>query len=188
MVKYAHNLMANIPFPNAWTHVALAISLLPQRRWKKLKKQCWNCTATDQTWKMVIQYLMWDVVGDRWHYTLPRSTLTAELQESAIPQLKRLTLRKSAGMLLDIPFLALRPYALALKNLIKQMTLWWKRYWACELDKYCMMIKITFFSSLVRDLQLQNINTIVADISTFEMEASYDRIFSIGMFEVRICE
>nr|XP_023879214.1 (S)-coclaurine N-methyltransferase-like isoform X1 [Quercus suber]POE77100.1 (s)-coclaurine n-methyltransferase [Quercus suber] len=34
-----------------------------------------------------------------------------------------------------------------------------------------------------RDLQLQNVEIIVADISIFEMEASYDRIFSIEMFE-----
>ncbi|XP_022139475.1 (S)-coclaurine N-methyltransferase isoform X2 [Momordica charantia] len=34
-----------------------------------------------------------------------------------------------------------------------------------------------------RDLQLHNVNIIVADISTFEMEAEYDRIFSIEMFE-----
>ena len=35
-----------------------------------------------------------------------------------------------------------------------------------------------------RELHLQNVEIIVADISTFEMEASYDRIFSIEMFEV----
>ncbi|KAL3838623.1 hypothetical protein ACJIZ3_023214 [Penstemon smallii] len=34
-----------------------------------------------------------------------------------------------------------------------------------------------------RDLQLNNVKVIVADISTFDMEASYDRIFSIEMFE-----
>ncbi|XP_028807031.1 (S)-coclaurine N-methyltransferase [Neltuma alba] len=34
-----------------------------------------------------------------------------------------------------------------------------------------------------RDLMLQNVEIIVADISTFEMDASYDRIFSIEMFE-----
>ena len=52
-----------------------------------------------------------------------------------------------------------------------------------------MIIKITFLCcSLVRDLQLQNLNIIVADISTFEMETSYDRIFSIEMFEVSIYE
>ncbi|KAK7840059.1 (s)-coclaurine n-methyltransferase, partial [Quercus suber] len=33
------------------------------------------------------------------------------------------------------------------------------------------------------DLQLQNVKIIVADISVIEMEASYDRIFSIEMFE-----
>ncbi|XP_058781118.1 (S)-coclaurine N-methyltransferase-like [Vicia villosa] len=33
------------------------------------------------------------------------------------------------------------------------------------------------------ELQLQNVDIVVADISTFEMEASYDRIFSIEMFE-----
>ncbi|BBG95068.1 S-adenosyl-L-methionine-dependent methyltransferases superfamily protein [Prunus dulcis] len=34
-----------------------------------------------------------------------------------------------------------------------------------------------------RNLQLQNVEIIVADVSTFAMEASYDRIFSIEMFE-----
>lgn len=34
-----------------------------------------------------------------------------------------------------------------------------------------------------RDLQLHNVEIIVADISTFDMEACYDRIFSIEMFE-----
>jgi (S)-coclaurine N-methyltransferase len=48
-----------------------------------------------------------------------------------------------------------------------------------------MMIKITLLHlPLARELQLQNVDIIVADISTLEMEASYDRIFSIGMFEV----
>lgn len=35
-----------------------------------------------------------------------------------------------------------------------------------------------------RDLQLRNLDVIVADISTFDMDATYDRIFSIEMFEV----
>ncbi|KAK4787730.1 hypothetical protein SAY86_011563 [Trapa natans] len=34
-----------------------------------------------------------------------------------------------------------------------------------------------------KNLQLDNVEIIVADISTFEMDASYDRIFSIEMFE-----
>ncbi|XP_044463465.1 (S)-coclaurine N-methyltransferase [Mangifera indica] len=34
-----------------------------------------------------------------------------------------------------------------------------------------------------RNLHLQNVEIIVADISTFEMDASYDRIYSIEMFE-----
>ncbi|MCL7036210.1 hypothetical protein MKW94_030593 [Papaver nudicaule] len=34
-----------------------------------------------------------------------------------------------------------------------------------------------------RELQLQNVEIIVADISTFDMEGSYDRIVSIEMFE-----
>ncbi|KAH8504577.1 hypothetical protein H0E87_011995 [Populus deltoides] len=34
-----------------------------------------------------------------------------------------------------------------------------------------------------RDLQLQIVEIIVADISTFEMDVSYDRIHCIGMFE-----
>lgn len=35
-----------------------------------------------------------------------------------------------------------------------------------------------------REHQLQNVEIIVADISIFDMEASFDRIFSIEMFEV----
>lgn len=38
-----------------------------------------------------------------------------------------------------------------------------------------------------RDLQLQNLDVIVADICTFDMDATYDRIFSIEMFEVSKC-
>lgn len=38
--------------------------------------------------------------------------------------------------------------------------------------------------SYCRDLQLSNIDIIVADISNFEMEASFDRVISIEMFEV----
>ncbi|PON95978.1 S-adenosyl-L-methionine-dependent methyltransferase [Trema orientale] len=34
-----------------------------------------------------------------------------------------------------------------------------------------------------RDLELDNVEIVVADISTFEMEGSFDRIFSIEMFE-----
>ncbi|XP_057432251.1 (S)-coclaurine N-methyltransferase-like [Lotus japonicus] len=40
-----------------------------------------------------------------------------------------------------------------------------------------------FIEEKCQDLQLQNLEIIVADISTFEMEASYDRIISIEMFE-----
>ncbi|XP_045800109.1 (S)-coclaurine N-methyltransferase-like isoform X1 [Trifolium pratense] len=40
-----------------------------------------------------------------------------------------------------------------------------------------------FIEEKCLELQLQNVDIIVADISTFEMEASYDRIFSIEMFE-----
>ncbi|OMO86506.1 Mycolic acid cyclopropane synthase [Corchorus olitorius] len=40
-----------------------------------------------------------------------------------------------------------------------------------------------FIDEQCRDHQLQNVEIIVADISTFEMEGSYDRIYSIEMFE-----
>lgn len=45
-------------------------------------------------------------------------------------------------------------------------------------------LDLTFIYVLSRELKLDNVKIIVADISTFEMEASYDRIFSIEMFEV----
>ncbi|OMO66976.1 Mycolic acid cyclopropane synthase [Corchorus capsularis] len=40
-----------------------------------------------------------------------------------------------------------------------------------------------FIDEQCREHQLQNVEIIVADISTFEMEGSYDRIYSIEMFE-----
>ncbi|KAG6389344.1 hypothetical protein SASPL_150812 [Salvia splendens] len=48
------------------------------------------------------------------------------------------------------------------------------------LELYCERSQI---KTDTLDLELQNVEIIVADISTFEMEASYDRIFSIEMFE-----
>ncbi|KAH7523847.1 (S)-coclaurine N-methyltransferase [Ziziphus jujuba] len=54
----------------------------------------------------------------------------------------------------------------------------------------CMITGITdlisqkeYIDEQCRDLQLRNVDIIVADVGTFEMEASYDRIFSIGTFE-----
>ncbi|CAL0319086.1 unnamed protein product [Lupinus luteus] len=40
-----------------------------------------------------------------------------------------------------------------------------------------------YIEERIRDLQLQNLDIIVADIRTFEMERSFDRIISIEMFE-----
>ncbi|CAL5350448.1 unnamed protein product [Camellia sinensis] len=42
---------------------------------------------------------------------------------------------------------------------------------------------ITMHASFHRDLLLQNLEVIVADIGTFDIDASHDRIFSIEMFE-----
>jgi cyclopropane fatty-acyl-phospholipid synthase-like methyltransferase len=44
--------------------------------------------------------------------------------------------------------------------------------------------KLVSWFRFFRDLQLQIVEIIVADISTFEKDASYDRIHCIGMFEV----
>lgn len=41
-----------------------------------------------------------------------------------------------------------------------------------------------YLISSYRDLQLFNVEIIVADISKFEMEATFDRVISIEMFEV----
>jgi cyclopropane fatty-acyl-phospholipid synthase-like methyltransferase len=38
--------------------------------------------------------------------------------------------------------------------------------------------------SCSREIELSNVEIIVADISKFEMERSFDRIISIEMFEV----
>lgn len=41
------------------------------------------------------------------------------------------------------------------------------------------------FSEFCSDRQLSNVDVIVADISNYDMEGSFDRIFSIEMFEVK---
>lgn len=59
-----------------------------------------------------------------------------------------------------------------------------KKYASCRVTGICnSTTQKEYIEERCRDLQLQNLEIIVADISTFEMEASYDRIFSIEMFE-----
>ncbi|KAL5189881.1 (S)-coclaurine N-methyltransferase [Glycine soja] len=59
-----------------------------------------------------------------------------------------------------------------------------KNYTNCRVTGICnSTTQKAYIEEKCRDLQLQNLNIIVADISTFEMETSYDRIFSIEMFE-----
>ncbi|GLT75955.1 hypothetical protein SLA2020_476440 [Shorea laevis] len=59
-----------------------------------------------------------------------------------------------------------------------------KKYPKCTITGICNSVtQKAHIDEQCRDLQLQNVEIIVADITTFEMEASYDRIYSIEMFE-----
>ncbi|KAK4388719.1 (S)-coclaurine N-methyltransferase [Sesamum angolense] len=59
-----------------------------------------------------------------------------------------------------------------------------QKYPNCQVTGICNSItQKAHIEEQCQDLQLQNVEIIVADISTFDMEASYDRIFSIEMFE-----
>ncbi|XP_011081643.1 (S)-coclaurine N-methyltransferase isoform X2 [Sesamum indicum] len=59
-----------------------------------------------------------------------------------------------------------------------------QKYPNCQVTGICNSItQKAHIEEQCRELQLQNVEIIVADISTFDMEASYDRIFSIEMFE-----
>ncbi|KAJ4709015.1 (S)-coclaurine N-methyltransferase-like [Melia azedarach] len=59
-----------------------------------------------------------------------------------------------------------------------------QKYSTCKITGICnSKTQKTFIDEQCQALGLQNVEIIVADISTFEIEASYDRIFSIGMFE-----
>ncbi|KAJ4709012.1 (S)-coclaurine N-methyltransferase-like [Melia azedarach] len=59
-----------------------------------------------------------------------------------------------------------------------------QKYSNCKITGICnSKTQKTFIDEQCRAHGLQNVEIIVADISTFEIEASYDRIFSIGMFE-----
>ncbi|KAG2665979.1 hypothetical protein I3760_15G033500 [Carya illinoinensis] len=56
------------------------------------------------------------------------------------------------------------------------------KYRNCKVTGICNLTTQKAFIEK-QDRQLQNLEIIVADISTFEMETSYDRVFSIEMFE-----
>lgn len=59
-----------------------------------------------------------------------------------------------------------------------------QKYTNCRVTGICNSItQKTYIEEQCRELQLQNLEIIAADISTFQMEGSYDRIFSIEMFE-----
>ncbi|KAI4316494.1 hypothetical protein L6164_024474 [Bauhinia variegata] len=59
-----------------------------------------------------------------------------------------------------------------------------KKYTSSKVTGICnSTTQKAYIEEKCQELQLQNVEIIVADISTFEMEASYDRIFSIEMFE-----
>nr|GMD48804.1 (S)-coclaurine N-methyltransferase-like [Ipomoea batatas] len=60
-----------------------------------------------------------------------------------------------------------------------------KKYSNCKVTGICNSVtQKAHIEEQCKELQLENVDIIVADISTFDMEASYDRIFSIEMFEV----
>lgn len=59
-----------------------------------------------------------------------------------------------------------------------------QKYSNCRITGICNSVtQKAFIEERCSDLQLQNVEIKVADISTFEMDGSYDRIFSIEMFE-----
>lgn len=59
-----------------------------------------------------------------------------------------------------------------------------QKYTSCRVTGICNSVtQKAYIEERFRELQLQNVEIIVADISTFQMEGSYDRIFSIEMFE-----
>ncbi|XVE97724.1 hypothetical protein REPUB_Repub03eG0043200 [Reevesia pubescens] len=59
-----------------------------------------------------------------------------------------------------------------------------RKYPNCRVSGICnSTTQKAFIEEQCRYLQLENVEIIVADISTFEMEGSYDRIYSIEMFE-----
>ncbi|XP_074577572.1 (S)-coclaurine N-methyltransferase-like [Curcuma longa] len=59
-----------------------------------------------------------------------------------------------------------------------------KKYKNCEVTGICnSSTQKAYIEEQCRHLELPNVEIIVANISNFEMEASFDRIVSIGMFE-----
>lgn len=59
-----------------------------------------------------------------------------------------------------------------------------EKYSKCKVTGICNSVtQKGFIEEQCRNRQLENVEIIVADISVFDMEASYDRIFSIEMFE-----
>lgn len=125
------------------------------------RRPCWRCIARGHNWRMDIVSLMLDVDGVPFPSILHKSIVIVGWLGYATRLLRRHTLRISAGLS-------------ASKTLPLHL----------HLKKKRIMLTIYFLAR--RNLQLENVEIIVADISTFDMEASYDRVFSIEMFEVTI--
>ncbi|KAK9699715.1 hypothetical protein RND81_08G191500 [Saponaria officinalis] len=59
-----------------------------------------------------------------------------------------------------------------------------KKYSNCSVTGICNSVtQKAHIDEQCRELELKNVEIIVADIRTFEMEGTYDRVFSIEMFE-----
>ncbi|KAF5179256.1 (S)-coclaurine N-methyltransferase [Thalictrum thalictroides] len=59
-----------------------------------------------------------------------------------------------------------------------------QKYSNCKVTGICnSTTQKAYIDEQCRERQLQNVEIIVADISTYEMDASFDRVFSIEMFE-----
>lgn len=145
-----------------YTAVAVT-SRINRAAWRMLRRQCWSFTVRGQSLEMVTLYWMLGVVGDHSLCTLHGSIETARWLGFAIQKHRKRILMSDAGNV------ELRCFSFFCVWCLISFRAEWPENW-----HFC------------RELQLENVEIIVGDISTFEMEGSYDRIFSIEMFEVKL--
>lgn len=117
-----------------------------------------------------------DVAGDHSLYKLLKSTVTVKLLGFVTQQHRMHTLTSSASMLPVILACTLQGSGFPFRRRVLTVLL-------ITIFPFYIQKLVSWFR-FFRDLQLQIVEIIVADISTFEKDASYDRIHCIGMFEV----
>jgi len=118
---------------------------------------------------MVIQYLMWDVVGGSLALYIAKKYTNCRVTGICNSTTQKAYIDEKCWYAVWYPFVCFKALCMPVIWLTKKLLDRWQLNYVKLIFSFCC--------SLVRDLQLQNLNITVPDISTFEMEASITEYF-----------